>query len=78
MMDLMVEVDEGVVLGNLDAGEIFQLSRLNEKDCKEEFGDDLLTEFTLKEVIDYLGVSYILDEIGEDEVVEYFDLELAE
>lgn len=37
--------------------------------------DDILSHFTLQEVIEYFGQEEVLHEIGKQAAIEYFDLE---
>lgn len=76
-MEVKVEVDEQEVINSLDVGEIFKMSGIDGGMCKDCFGDDLLNEFTLQEIINYFGDSNLLDEIGESRVVAYFGIEVA-
>lgn len=43
-------------------------------ECSGVNGDDVLSQFSIKEIINYLGEEEILDTIGEKAVKDHFDL----
>ena len=77
-MDLTVEVDEQKVIDNLDSEEIFEMSGMDESNCKDQFGDKLLERFTSSEIVEYFGSSVLLNEIGEEEAIKHFGIDVAE
>ena len=77
-MKIEVEVDEQEVIDSFDAKEIFEMSGIGETDCKVNFGDDLLDEWKIQELIDYHGEEELLDAIGEVAAIKHFGIEVAE
>ncbi len=77
-MKIEVEVDEQEVIDNLDADEIFEKSGIGETDCKQRFGDGLLDEWKIEELINYHGEEDLLYVIGEAAAINYFEIKVAE
>ena len=77
-IDAEVEVDEQKILDQMDMGDIFEKSNLDESDCKNFFGDPLLDEFTAAEIVAYLGADKLLSEIDQKTAEEYYGIEVAE
>lgn len=75
---MKVEIDEQEVLDNLSNEEIFDKVDLDAEACKEQLGDKLLTEFTTADIIAYFGEDNILNEIGEEAVIQHFGIDVAE
>ena len=40
--------------------------------------ESVIDQFSLQEIVDYLGAGDLLDEIGEKEAIEHFGIEVAE
>ncbi len=77
-MKVEVEVDVQEVIDNLMATEIFDKSGINARNCKDQFGTSLLSEFTLSELIEYYSAESFLNEIGEEAAIKQFDIDVAE
>lgn len=76
-MEMNVEVDEQEVINNMDATEIFDKSSMDGSHCKTHFGDVLLEEFSLSEIIEYYGEEDLLHEIGSDAAIKHFGIDVA-
>lgn len=72
------EIDEQKVLDDMTNGEIFEKSGFDASNCKDQFGDSLLKEFTAKEIVDCHGETVFLNEIGEEAAIKYFRIKVAE
>ena len=76
-MLIEVEVDENEVTGNLRIEEIFKIAGIDALICKEELDEELLEEFTAKEIVDYYG-NELLEKTTIEEIVDYYGNDLLE
>lgn len=77
-MEMTVEIDEQKVLDNMGSDEIFTKSGMDTSNCKVFFGDKLLAEFTVADIIAYWGEDRFLNEIGQEVAIAHFGIEVAE
>ena len=80
MMDTEITalIDEQDVIDNLDIDNLIEMSNMSENHCKDYFGNDLLKEFTIEELIEHHGAEEFLRAIGIGEAIKYFDINIEE
>ena len=71
-MQFEVEIDEAEFLEQMNADEIFEKANISEANCKDRFGDGLLDEWSIQDIIDYLGEEDFLGHISEADAMEFY------